>query len=444
MQEFGPLRETFTSRLTTVMTMIGVAVGLGNVWRFPYMVGKFGGAAFVLVYLLIVAAIGVPALMAEWALGRHTGRGPVGAFEMGGLPLGRYAGWFFFFVVTVAMGYYSAVIGWVGYYGIVSLAAPLNLPFSAADILPPDSGFSARSFLLQLFFTAAVVSCCAFVVSRGIRAGIERASVLVTPMLFGVLLLLVLRSVTLPGAGEGVRMYLFKFQPADLTPGVLLAAMGQVFFTLSLGGTFMVVYGSYLAAAENLKVNALLTAAGDTAAGLIAGFVIFPAVFALGMEPSQGPALLFSTLPHVFEQIPAGWLFGALFFSALFGAAWLSSIAALEVLAAGLLDTTRITRGRATWLMAGAVWLLSIPPTINMRVFTPWDLTFGSGMQILGSLLAVFTLGWCVNRSAALAQLSSNGTVAIPSWLPLWIRYGIPVFILGIFIWWIRTNVFTG
>jgi NSS family neurotransmitter:Na+ symporter len=382
--------------------------------------------------------------MAEWALGRHTRRGPVGAFERGGLPFGRTAGWFFFFIVTVAMGYYSAVIGWVGFYSVAQLAAPLNLPVSAPAILPPESGFNLTSFVLQFASTGLVVAACAMVVSRGIRAGIERASVILMPVLFAVLILLALRSLTLPGAAEGVQWYLLKFRMEDVTPGVVLAAMGQVFFTLSLGGTFMVVYGSYLSASGNLKVSSFLTCAGDTAVGIIAGFVIFPAVFALGMEPAQGPALLFSTLPRVFEQIPLGWLFGALFFAALFGAAWLSAIAALEVLAAGLIDTTGTTRSRATWFMAGTVWLLSIPPSINMGIFTPWDLIFGSGMQILGSLLAVVTLGWCVHRSAALAELSSHGAVDIPSWLPVWIRYGIPVVIMGLLVWWLRTNVLTG
>ena len=435
-------RETFTSRMTTVWTMIGVAVGLGNIWRFPYMMGKFGGTAFLVVYLLIVAAIGVPALMAEWALGRSTRRGPVGAFAAGGLKFGTAIGWFFFAIVTVAMGYYSAVIGWVVYHAVGEIAVPLGIPFTSSDVLPPDTGFSTKSFFAQLVCTTLVVVGCALVVRRGIRAGIEKASVIIMPLLFAVLILLTIRALTLPNAMEGVRWYLLKFQLSDLTAPVILAALGQVFFTLSLGGTFMVVYGSYLPARDDLATNSILTCAGDTAAGLIAGFVIFPAVFSLGMEPTSGPALLFSTLPGVFSQIPMGWLFGFLFFAALTGAAFLSAVAALEVLSAGLTDSMKIERKKAASLMAVAVIILSIPPSINMQIFLPWDLIFGSGMQILGSLLAVITLGWCMSRSSALAELSSDGTVRIPFWLYPWIRYGIPLLIAALFVWWLLTSVF--
>src|SRR5205809_2360795 len=193
-------RETFGSRFGTVVTMIGVAVGLGNVWRFPYMVGKFGGAAFVLFYVAVAALIGVPALMAEYALGRHTRRGTVGAFAAGGLPFGRQLGWVFFCVVIAATGYYTAVIGWVLYYALGQGARGLGLAFDAALILPPEHGFVATSFVLQLACTAVVVLACALVLLKGLRAGIERASKIIMPALFLILLVLAVRSLTLPGA----------------------------------------------------------------------------------------------------------------------------------------------------------------------------------------------------------------------------------------------------
>ena len=166
-------RETFASRFGGLMTIVGVSVGLGHVWRFPYMVGKFGGAAFVLFYTLVSVVIGVPALMAEFALGRYARRGPVGAFQRGGLPFGRYVGWFFFFVVTAATGYYSAVIGWVLYYTVGQAAMAVHVPFNAAAILPPDHGFVLESFLLQLACTAIVLLACAGVLLKGVRKGIE-------------------------------------------------------------------------------------------------------------------------------------------------------------------------------------------------------------------------------------------------------------------------------
>src|SRR6185312_1510751 len=210
-------RETFASRLGGLMTIVGVSIGLGHVWRFPYMVGKFGGAAFVLFYTVVSIVIGVPALMTEFALGRHTRRGPVGAFERGGLPLGKYVGWFFFFVVTAATGYYSAVIGWVLYYTIGQIAQVAHVPFNAAAILPPDHGFSPTSFVLQMACTAFVLFTCAVVLTKGVRDGIEKVSFVNVPVMTIVTLVVMGRTLTLPGAMEGVRWYLLEFRFRDLT-----------------------------------------------------------------------------------------------------------------------------------------------------------------------------------------------------------------------------------
>jgi NSS family neurotransmitter:Na+ symporter len=435
-------RETFATRFGTLMTVTGVAIGLGHVWRFPYMVGKFGGAAFVLFYAFVSIFIGVPALMAEFALGRRTRRGPVGAFAAGGLPFGRQIGWFFFFVVAAATGYYSGVLGWVLYYAVGQLAAAAQVPFDAAAILPPDHGFALKSFLLQLLCTGVVIVACAFVVLKGVRGGIERISKLILPAWTVVLLVLVARSLTLPHAMDGVRWYILKFHFADLTANVMAAAIGHAIFALSLGGTFMVVYGSYLRDDESLARPALWTAIGDTTASLVAGLAIIPAVFAFGLEPTSGPGLVFVTLPKVFAAMPAGWLFGTMFFVGLFGAGYLSDIAAVEVLVAGITDNTRLTRVRAVWLMSAVCFILAIPPSLNNAIFVPWDLTFGSGMQTLGSLLAVVTVGWCMHRAAALEQLALDGGRPAPAWLVRWIRYGIPVVILGVGVYWLLTAVF--
>ena len=423
------------------MTMIGVAVGLGNIWRFPYMAGTFGGAAFVLFYVAVSVLIGVPALMAEYALGRATRRGTVGAIAAAGFPGGRAVGWFFFAVVVAATGYYSAVIGWVLYYGLAQAARALGIAVQASAILPPDTGFDARSFLLQMACTAAVVIACALVLVRGLRAGIERASTILMPALLVILLILMARSLTLPGAGAGVDWFILGFRWQDLTPAVMVAAIGQMVFSLSLGGTFMVVYGSYLGAQESVARTAIWTAAGDTGSALLAGFAILPAVFALNLPPAQGPGLIFSTLPQVFAAIPLGPLFGLLFFAGLFGAGYLSDVAAFEVLVAGLTDNTSLTRTQAVWTMAAAVFLVAIPPSINNAIFIPWDLTFGSGMQTLGALVAVLTVGWCMHRGAALAALSDDGRRPVPAWLLLWLRFGIPASILTVGIWWLLTSV---
>jgi NSS family neurotransmitter:Na+ symporter len=424
------------------MTMIGVAVGLGNVWRFPYMVGKFGGAPFVLFYVAMVLLVGIPAMVAEWTLGRYTRRGPVGAFAQAGMPYGRQLGWFFFIVVAAATAYYTNALGWVLFYTIGEAAHLLQIPWNASEILPPDTGFSASSFLLQLIFSGIVIFTCAMILLKGLRSGIERISKIIMPVLLAILFILILRTLTLPGAWQGVEWYILKFEPGALTGNVMLAALGQAIFTLSLGGTFMVVYGSYLNRSDNLIRNALWTGIGDTTAGLLAGLAIIPAVIALGLEPGSGPGLLFFTLPKVFAEIPFGGLFGLLFFLGLFGAAYLSDVAAFEVLVAGVIDNIGITRKQAVWIIAGVVFLLAIPSMVNMDIFVPWDLTFGSGMQTLGSLLAVITVAWVIRRSDAIREISSEVNSRYVTWLYYWLRFVIPAAILLIGVWWLLTEVF--
>lgn len=439
-------RETFSSRFGVLVTMIGVAVGLGNVWRFPYMVGEFGGAPFVLFYILMTVFVGVPALMAEWTLGRSTRRGPMGAFEASGVPGGRIIGRIFFLIVLAATAYYTNAVGWVVYHALAEILALVGITLDASRILPPDTGFDSTSFLLQLASTSVVIVACAVVLSRGLQRGIERVSRYVLPTLLVILLILIVRGVTLPGAGAGIDWYILKFDASALTGSVMLAALGQAIFSLSLGGTYMVIYGSYLAEGESILSGAVWTAAGDLTAGLLAGFAIFPAVFALGLEPAAGPGLLFSTLPAVFDGMPAGAFFGLLFFVGLAGAAWLSDIAAFEVLIAGLTDNTSISRRRAVLMCAVIVFLLAIPSMINLSIFVPWDLTFGSGMQTLGALLAILTVGWALNRSEVLGQLagSENSTGRASGrirFLYIWIRYVIPVAILMVGIWWVLTDL---
>ena len=434
-------RETFTSAFGQLMTMIGVAVGLGAVWRFPYMVGRYGGASFVLFYLFIVLFIAIPALMAEWMLGRFTQRGTLGAFDRGNLPAGKFVGGFLFFIVFWATGYYSNVVGWVGFYGISNLFGCFGLYVDASIILPPEMGFDWRSFLLQFCMTAWVIFSCGFILVKGLRKGIERASKVLVPLLFFILLILIVRSVTLEGAEAGLEWILGGFRMSGLTPDVMAAAMGMAFFSLSLGGTFMVIYGSYLGRDASIRRNALYTGIGASLAGILAGLAIFPAVFAIGLEPSSGPRLLFDTIPEVFHRIPAGMLFGFLFFAGLFGAAYLSDVAAFEVLVGGIVDNSGWNRKRAVSTCCGIVLLLSVPPMINTRIFVPWDLTFGSGMQAVGSLLAVITSMWCIRKSDALKELSSGAGKRFPQLLYWWMRLVVPATIAFVGMNWFLDSV---
>ena len=435
-------RETFTSNFGLLMTMIGVAVGLGAVWRFPFMVGKFGGAAFVLFYLLVVFFIGIPALMAEWTLGRHTRRGTLGAFEKGKFPGGKFVGAFLFFIVFWAAGYYSNALGWVGFHGLSELVNALGANLDASAILPPEEGFNLTSLLLQLMMTAFVIFSCGIVLIKGLRKGIEKTSKWIVPLLFTILIILIIRSVTLRGASEGIKWYIGAFRFSELTPSVMAAALGMAFFSMSLGGTFMVIYGSYLNRQANILKNAVFTGIAASAAGLLAGFAIFPAVFSFGLKPGEGPGLIFQTLPKTFDMMPAGWLFGLLFFLGLFGAAYLSDVAAFEVLVGGIVDNTRLERKKAVILTCLIVFVLAIPPMINFKIFLPWDLTFGSGMQALGSLLAVITAVWCLKRADALKELSAGRGKPFPVFLYWWIRIVIPAAILFVGINWLLESIF--
>ncbi len=433
-------RETFGSRLGLLATMVGLAVGLGNVWRFPYMVGQFGGAAFILLYLAIAGFIGVPALMGEWSLGRHTQRGTLGAYERVGVLGGRKIGWILIAIVWFAVAYYTNVIGWVVYHALAEALIPVGLSIDPSRILPPETGFSGVALGLQLGFTGLVLLAEAAVVLRGVRAGIEKASKIITPVLFGALLIVTVRSVTLPGAGEGIR-WLLAFDASSITPTVAIAALGQLVFSIGLGGTLMLVYGSYLGGDANIRSDAVWTVVADTGAGLLAGLAIFPAVFAFGMEPGSGPGLLFATLPQIFAQLPAGWVFGTLFFGGLSGAALLSGIAAYEVIVAGFTDTFDWSRKRATWTVYAVSMVLAIPPMINLDIFVPWDLTFGSGGQTFGALIAVMTVGWVMSRAKLLEQIAGDSPSATDRALIHWLRWVVPTAVITAALWWLVTDV---
>ena len=444
MMNGGPVqqgRETFASRFGLLMTMTGVAVGLGNVLRFPYMVGRYGGATFVLFYLLMVFLVAIPALMAEWILGRHTRRGTLGAFDRGGLPGGRYVGYFLFVVVFCATGYYTNTIGWVGFHAVGQAASLFGLNIDSSAILPPQEGFSTTSFVLQLIVTPLVICLCGIVLVRGLRRGIERVSKVIMPMLLVILLILVARAVTLEGSGAGIAWYIGRFSLEGLTGSVMAAALGQAVFSMSLGGTFMVIYGSYLGREERIPGAALFTGLGDMTAGLLAGLAIFPAVFAFGLPPDSGPSLIFITLPQTFAQMPLGGLFGLLFFAGLFGAAFLSAVAALEVLVGGIVDNTGLTRNRAVAVVCGIVMLLAVLPMINMKLYIRWDLFFGSGMQTLGALLAVITTGWCIKRSDALRELAEGTSRPFHRALYWWIRLVIPFCVIFVGVNWLLESL---
>ncbi len=422
-------RELFSSRWGTTFALLGVAIGLGNVWRFPYMMGLFGGGAFLFIYLAVVAMFGVPALMAELALGRATRKGPLTAFAAAGIPGGKLVGGLLFFGVGMAMSYYLVVVGWVFAYFVLAL---LNLVGISSNFSSATFAWLQENWLLQVLSAAVVAAASAVVVGRGVKRGIERASSVFVPV-FGVLMIvLAVRSVTLPGAWEGVKS-LFTPEWENLTRRAVLSATGQAFFSLGLGGTFFVIYGSYLSDEESLARRAIGTAAGDVAASLLAAFAVMPAVFATGLSPTSGPSLLFEVLPAACLAMPGGLVFAVLFFAGLGCVAFLSGVAAVEVLVGSVTERTPLSRRKVSWVVCSALVVVGLPATRSIDYLFMSDLVWGSTMQPLGSVLAVAALSWGLGRRRATAQLAAaNGEV--PGWVAtwyLWLRYVVPIGVLA-------------
>jgi NSS family neurotransmitter:Na+ symporter len=426
-------RPRFGSGFGLLMTFIGVAVGLGNVWRFPYMAGAFGGGAFLLVYIVLLAAFGIPTLMAELALGRMTRRGPVGAFTRIGMPGGAVVGWVLFITVLVALSYYTVVVGWVLRYTFISASGAI------AEIAP-ESFFESvlGGFWGQFLMTGIVLALVAVVLVLGIKKGVERVSKVGMPLLFLLLFVLIARSLTLPGAGAGLSYYLYpEFSMIDA--GVVAAALGQLFFSLALGGTFLMTYASYLGDDVDLRKSAVTIGVGETLASILAGFVILPAAVALGIEVGSGPPLTFVTAPSIFARVPGGAIFATLFFGLLFFAAFLSAVAGFEVLVAGVADEHGWDRKVAVKVFCGAALLLSIVPMQSLDYILKSDLFWGSTMQPIGSALALIGLAWVVGLGRALEE-ANKGITGPPIgrfWF-YWIKYVVPIGIVVILVFGLR------
>ncbi len=428
----------FATRFGTAMTLLGVAVGLANIWRFPYMAGQYGGGAFVLVYLAFVVLLGAPALIAEWSLGRLTRAGPGGAFRRIGMPGGGVIGFILFLTVFMATSYYTVVVAQILFYAARGGSVGDPEAFYAANF----SGVTP----LNLGCTIVVFAAMGGVAAFGVRRGIERLSRVAMPLVGLGLLIVAIRSLTLPGATEGVR-YLLWPDFERVTSTTFLAALGQAFFSLSLGGTFFLAYGSYLPRSVNLRRLAGSTALGDTGAAILGGLAVIPAAFALGVAPESGPALLFFTLPRVFEAMPGGALFGPIFFLALFLAAFLSALAALEVIVNSASAWTRERAAAGSSLFAGwtrrrvilAVVCLQIPlamPSMVSSDYLAWsDLLWGSTMQPLGSAFTLIGLGFFVSRGRALAEAGRGASRPPGDWWRFWIRWVVPAGILVVLGW---------
>jgi len=382
-------RDNWGSKFGFIMAAAGSAVGLGNIWRFPYLTGENGGGAFVFVYFICILLVGAPLLFNEMGLGRFSRKNPVGAFkDTGGSKFWVFGGGILSLCVSFfVLSYYGVIAGWtIGYMYTALFDIPLDFDVFRANpfaILPLFGIFMAASTLIVL---------------GGISGGIEKAAKIMMPVLFVLLIVVIIRSVTLPGAMAGIEYYLVP-DFSKIGGGTILAALGQAFFSMSIGWGMMITYGSYLPKDSNIVSSGLWVGIMDTGVALLGGLMIFPAVFAFGMQPDQGPTLVFQILPVIFESLPAGGnIIGAFFFLLLCLAALTSSIAMIEVPASFFIDNKNWSRKRAAWVVGIAATVVGLPSALSSGgadIFTNVSITvfgntYGGVMDIMDFFFGTF------------------------------------------------------
>ena len=429
----------WSSRWAFVLAATGSAVGLGNIWRFPYLTGENGGGAFVLVYLACIALVGLPIMVSEILIGRRGRRSPINAMaaladEEGLSSSWRYVGWMGVVAGFVLLSFYSVVAGWALAYVYYTASGA----FDAATLEVSRATFSALTGSAPhlLLWHTIFMGMTVFVVARGVRGGLEQATKRLMPALF-VLLLGMVGYAAATGDVAGAVRYLFAPDFSALSISAVLAALGQAFFSLSIGMGAIMIYGSYLPDESSIFGTSLAIAGADTLVALLAGLAIFPIVLGYGLEPGEGPGLVFMTLTIAFGQMPGGQVFGTLFFVALSVAAWTSAISVLEPAVAWLVESLGLRRGPAAIVSGGAAWLLGVGSLLSFNLwsgFAPGGKNFFEWAEFvsttillpLGGLLVAVFAAWRLSRSSSMDELGSGPSVPYKLWLFL-ARYVAPI-----------------
>nr|WP_321454839.1 sodium-dependent transporter [uncultured Cohaesibacter sp.] len=430
-------REHWGSRLGFIMATAGSAVGLGNIWKFPYMAGDNGGAAFIIIYLALVFTIGLSVLLAEIMIGRASQADAINAFRKLGPGFFSIVGYMGIAAAFMILSFYCVVAGWTIDY-IFKFGSGAFSGMDAAALGQAFGGFISDP-VKPIIYQAIFVTLTVIVVLGGVANGIERAGKILMPILFLILIALVIRAVTLPGAEKGLEFFLAP-DFSKITGGTIMAALGQAFFSLSLGMGAILTYGSYLDKEANLGKSAWQVTFLDTAVAILAGLAILPAVFAFGMDPGAGPGLTFVTLPAVFLSMPGGIFFGTLFFLLLTIAALTSSISLLEPLVA-YFSTKGFSRKQITVTSGFLSFLLGIPCSLAMGIwgdFKIFGLNFFDLMDFLtsnlilpigGFLIAIF-VGWVITPRALKEVCGDNAPgLLAKSWIFI-LRFIAPIAIL--------------
>lgn len=417
-------RGKFGTKLGVILATAGSAVGLGNIWRFPYMAGQDGGAAFILIYIGCILLLGIPGMVAEFVIGRHSAANAARAYK--NLSHGRpwqIVGYMGVFTSMIILGFYAVVAGWCLQYLVASLWGQLQ----------GDASYVSRYFqefsshpVLPVFWAAAFILLTHTVVVKGVRKGIEKTSNLLMPALFVLLVIIVIAACSLPGAGKGVE-FLFKPDFSKLTHNVMLDALGQAFFSLSLGTACLCTYASYFSRQTNLFKSALQISIIDLLVAVLAGLMIFPAAFSVGISPDSGPSLIFITLPNVFNKAFAalpvlGWIISLLFYVLLSVAALTSLMSLHEVNTSFFYEELKIDRKKGAWIVTiscaviGAFCSFSLGATDKLSwfgktLFDWFDFITGQVFLPMAGLLTCLFLGWYVPKKILKDEFTNWGTL---------------------------------
>ena len=445
--------ESWSGRLAFILASIGAAVGLGNIWKFPYTLGSSGGSAFVLIYVVAILLVATPIMLAEMIIGRHARRSAPAAMrtlaEQQGAS-GRWAvvGWMGLFALFLVLSFYSVIAGWTAAYLVKSAGGGIS--GLSAEQVGGDFGAFLHSPGQMIFWHGLFTAVTIFIVSRGVKVGLERVVRVLMPALFVTLVALVINSAFTGDFSTAVR-FLFTADLSKITPYVVLAAVGQAFFSVNVGVGAVLTYSAYLPKDVNLFRSAIIVAMGDTLVALLAGLAIFPIVFANGLDPAEGPGLIFVTLSTAFAQMPGGSIIGTGFFLMILFAALTSSISMLETMTARIFEIRGITRTAAASMIGAGTFLLGL---VTVFSFSTWENTFPLGqfevfatktpfdlidylvsnvlMPLGGMLYAIFA-GWWLSRQTLLSEIGLGDGALFKLWMVL-VRIIAPLAVAAVFV----------
>ena len=437
-------REQFGSRISFVLASMGGAIGLGNIWKFPYLVGRHGGAAFIVVYLISLLLVSGPVLMTEYAIGRKTGASYTTALKK--LLPGKK--WYLLGIIGVislvlTLSFYCGIAGWTVAYLVKSFTGAYN-GMSGDEITAMFGSFTADPFQMILWL-AVMLLITTFIVLRGVKGGIEKVCNVLLPVMFLMIIFLAIRSILLPGAEKGLEFYLIP-DFSSLNAEAVMAAIGQGFFSLGVGCGNLVIYGSYLDRKKSIGSSTLMVAVGDTSAAVLFGLIIFPAAFAFNIEAGMGPPLVFITLPAIFAQMNFGMVFAAIFFIMLFFACLTSTICIMEAIVGYLVDEFHMDRKLSSWIVTGIVFVVG---TVMMMSYGPLadflimgqtifdfcnDTVVSAILLPLGALLMVILVGWVLKPKSILEEVNLGEGIKINRYYTITIKFIAPIAIFFMFL----------